>query len=391
MNRPQTAPASTPSPTPILAAADYARRAADVLAPALFAYIAGGAAAGRTARSNRAAFGRWAILPRLPGLAPPSLAGPATTALSLGGQPFRHPILLAPVAYQALVHPDKELATARAAQATDTRLILSTLATSPLEAVAAAGGPGHWFQLYLQPEIAGTLVLARRAREAGFAALVVTLDATIQVAGHAALRAGFVLPPECVPANLPAGSAGAAAAPAATGGSRVFDGLMRTAPRRADLEALLAAAGLPVWVKGVMSAEDALRLRDLGVSGLIVSNHGGRTLDGVAASLEVLPAIRAALGPDFPVLFDGGVRSGADAFKAMALGANAVLIGRLQLYALAAAGAVGVGHMLNLLREEFELCMAQAGCRELAAIGPDRLWAQTPFPADGAGPEDDAC
>ena len=380
MTRPRTAstgPGPQAAPA-VLAAADYGRLAAAVLPAPTFAYIEGGAGAGLTARRNRQGFARWAIQPRLL-----RDLGAGHTVRLIAGQTFAHPILLAPVAYQALVHPDRELASAQAARATDTRMVLSTLATTRLEEVARAGGAGHWFQLYLQPDPKATVRLAQRARDAGYAALVVTLDATIQVAGHAALRAGFVLPPQCVAVNLDAVASSAppaAGPPAAPGASRVFQGLMRAAPRIADLEALMQATDLPVWVKGVMTPADALALRALGVRGLVVSNHGGRTLDGVPASLDVLPAIRAALGPDYPLLFDGGIRSGADVFKALALGAQAILLGRLPLHALAVGGAIGVGHLLNLLREELELCMAQAGCASLDEIGPDCL-----LRLDGAG------
>ncbi|MBY0557693.1 MAG: alpha-hydroxy-acid oxidizing protein, partial [Burkholderiaceae bacterium] len=133
---------------------------------------------------------------------------------------------------------------------------------------------------------------------------------------------------------------------------------------------------LPVWAKGVMHADDALALRAAGVAGLIVSNHGGRSLDGAPATLDVLPAIRAALGDTVPLVFDGGVRSGADVFKALALGADAVAIGRLQLYALAVAGALGVAHMLKLLREELEICMALSGCASIDQIRATALFPQ---------------
>lgn len=140
-----------------------------------------------------------------------------------------------------------------------------------------------------------------------------------------------------------------------------------------DLMWLLKVSPLPVLVKGVLRPDDALGLRMAGVHGVVVSNHGGRALDGVPAAIDCLRDIRVAVGPDYPVLFDSGVRSGADVFKAIALGADAVMIGRLQIYALAVAGALGVAHMLKLLREELEMCMALAGCRTLTQILPDLL------------------
>jgi isopentenyl diphosphate isomerase/L-lactate dehydrogenase-like FMN-dependent dehydrogenase len=166
----------------------------------------------------------------------------------------------------------------------------------------------------------------------------------------------------------------------APGESRIFQGVMRTAPTWIDLAWLLRTSTLPVWIKGVLHPLDAIKLKQAGCAGIIVSNHGGRSLDGAPASLDALPAVRAALGTTFPVLFDGGIRSGSDVFKALALGADGVLIGRLQMYALGVAGSLGVAHMITLLREELEVCMALAGCATVqeinaAALVPEALLA----------------
>lgn len=179
------------------------------------------------------------------------------------------------------------------------------------------------------------------------------------------------MPPEVVAANL-MGYPTTGTEPALPG-SVVFQGVMRQAPTWKDLEEVLVRSRLPVWVKGVLHPEDAVALKSRGVAGVVVSNHGGRSLDGAPASLCVLPAVRAAVGPDFPVLLDGGIRSGNDVFKALALGADAVLVGRLQMYALSVAGALGVAHMLKLLREELEVCMALAGCASPEDISPESL------------------
>jgi isopentenyl diphosphate isomerase/L-lactate dehydrogenase-like FMN-dependent dehydrogenase len=174
-----------------------------------------------------------------------------------------------------------------------------------------------------------------------------------------------------VAVNLPAGAA--AAAEPAQDGSRIFQGLMRAAPTWPDLAWLMSQTSLPVWVKGVLHPDDALALQAAGVAGVVVSNHGGRSLDGAPASLAALPAIRAAVGDAYPLLLDGGIRSGADVFKALALGADAVLVGRLQMYALSVAGPLGVAHMIKLLREELEVCMALAGCATLHDIDAGAL------------------
>ena len=354
-------------PSGIHNAIDYERIAPQVMEAGRHAYVAGGCGWDATVAANRAAFARHAVLPRLLR----DLRG-GQSRLALGDWLLPHPFMLAPVAHQRLAHADAELASARAAAATGTCLVASTLSSCTLEAIAAAAGPARWLQLYLQPERAHSLDLLRRAEGAGYAAIVLTLDASIQLASRSALAAGFVMPPDCTPANL-AGYALAAAPVLAEGESRIFQGAMRHAPRWDDLHWLLEQSRLPVWVKGVLHPEDALALKAAGCAGLIVSNHGGRSLDGAPASLDMLPAIRAAVGAGYPLLMDGGIRSGADAFKALALGANAVLVGRLQVYALAAAGALGVAHMLQLLVEELHATMAQAGCAQLADITPDCL------------------
>lgn len=348
-------------------AADYERLAPQAMDAGHHAYVAGGCGWDTTVATNRAAFAGYAVVPRLLG---DVRAG--HSRLALGNLQLPHPVLLAPVAYQRLAHPHAEIATARAAQATGTCMVASTLSSHTLEDIAQACGPARWFQLYLQPQREHTLDLMRRAEAAGYQAIVVTLDASIQMASRSALAAGFSMPADCVAANL-------AAYPAplpptlADGDSRIFQGAMRHAPTWDDLRWLLAQARLPVWVKGVLHPEDARALQAAGMAGLIVSNHGGRSLDGAPAALRMLPEVRAAVGAAYPVLLDGGVRSGQDVFKALALGANAVLVGRLQVYALAVAGALGVAHMLSLLVEELHACMAQAGCATLSDIHPGTL------------------
>ncbi|MFZ6870885.1 alpha-hydroxy acid oxidase [Undibacterium sp. Di27W] len=359
---------TTPAiPPDIRCAQDYELAAQRSMAEASYAYVAGGTGRDLTVAANLAAFSQWSVYPRVLR----DVTG-GHTRVTLGKQTFPHPILLAPVAFQKLAHPAGEIDTARAARAMDSCIICSTLSSCLLEDVAHAAGPHKWFQLYFQNRRDETRSLLARAEAAGFSAIVVTLDASIQVASARALQAGFQMPADCVAGNLPENYAGQTVE-LAPDDSRIFQGAMRAAPGWSDLTWLMAETSLPVWVKGILHPDDALALKAAGVAGIVVSNHGGRSLDGAPASLTVLPAIRAAVGEGFPLLLDGGIRSGSDVFKALALGANAVLIGRLQMYALSVAGALGVAHMIKLLREELEICMAQAGCASLDDINSHAL------------------
>lgn len=357
-------------PPGIATLADYEQRAQDHLAPEVWRHIQEGSGAERSLRENRAAFERWGFLPR----ALADLRG-GGTALSLLGRNHAAPLLLAPLAYQRLAHPDGELATVRAAAALGIGTIVSTLSSVTLESIAAAANdaarqlnrpvPPLWFQLYLQPERNHSLALVRRAEAAGYEAIVLTIDAAIK-------PSGLTLPPGIEAANL-AGMP--RARQTAVPGGRIILGtpLADAAPSWDDLAWLRGATALPVLVKGMVLGDDARRAVASGVDGLILSNHGGRVLDGLPAALDMLPAVAEATGGQVPLLLDGGVRGGADVVKALALGASAVLVGRPQLHALAVAGMAGVAHALHLLRTELELTMAQLGCKDLAAIGPERL------------------
>ncbi|MRW85685.1 alpha-hydroxy-acid oxidizing protein [Pseudoduganella sp. FT26W] len=361
-----TPPAALPLsaiPADIRNAQDYAALAPHFMAPSHHAYISGGSGYGLSVAANVAAFEQWAIYPRL--LRDVSAGH---TRIELAGERHAHPLFLAPVAFHKLAHAGAEIDTARAAQAVETCMIASTQSACSLEDTAAAAGPQRWFQLYLLPRREDTLDLLRRAEAVGYRAIVLTVDAPIQVANRRALAAKFQMPPDVVSVNLRGYDIAPRFAGNGPSDSRFFQGAMRGAPSWDDIRWVMSQTRLPVWVKGVLHPDDAVALRDEGVTGLAVSNHGGRSLDGAPSGLDVLPAIRAAMGPDYPLMYDGGVQSGSDIFKALALGADAVAVGRLQLYALSVAGALGVAHMLKLLREELEICMAMAGCATVADI-----------------------
>ena len=230
-----------------------------------------------------------------------------------------------------------------------------------------------WLQLYIQHDRGFTLELVRRAEAAGHEALVITVDAPTSGARDRERRAQFRLPEGLRAVNL-AGLPPAPQRHLQAGQSALFDDLLHDAPTWDDIAWLQSQTRLPVLLKGVMHPADARQARTLQVQGLIVSNHGGRTLDTVPATARVLPRVVDAAGSDLPVLVDGGIRRGTDVLKALALGARAVLIGRPYVQALATAGALGVAHALRLLRDEFEIAMALSGCATLADITPDVLF-----------------
>lgn len=337
--------------------ADYEALARERLDDNAWSYLAGGAGDEITQRANRAAWDALRLLPRV--LRP--LAG-GHTRVELLGRTLAHPLLVAPMAYQRLAHPDGEIAVAAAAAAQSAGLVLSAQASTAVEDVARVmrddteAGP-LWFQLYLQPDRGFARALVQRAEAAGCEALVLTVDAPTSGARDRERRAGFKLPAGISALHL----AGAPSHPNAG----LFESLLNTAPTWADVEWLLRTTRLPLLLKGVLHADDGRLAAALGVAGLVVSNHGGRTLDTAVTTAEALPRMADAVGGTLALLVDGGIRRGTDVLKAVALGATAVLVGRPVLFALAANGAHGVAHVLRLLRDELEIAMALTGCRHL--------------------------
>ncbi len=345
---------------------DFEAAAAAVLPRMAHDYYRSGADDERTLRENRRAFRRWEIWYRvLVDVAERSLGA------TLLGAGVSAPILIAPTAYHRLAHPEGELATARAAAAAGTLYVVSTLATTRLEDVAAASSGPKWFQLYVHKDRGLTRSLVERAQAAGYLALVLTVDAPLLGRRLADERNLFALPAGMTMANL--------TGPAGLGSTLEEQSMLAkyVASRHdasltwADLGWLRELTSLPILVKGIVRSDDAARALARGVDGVIVSNHGGRQLDGAPASIEALPGVVAAVAGRCPVLFDGGVRSGTDVLKALALGAAAVLVGRPILWGLAVGGAAGVERVLEILRHELSTAMALAGCASIGDIGGD--------------------
>ena len=354
-------------PAGLVSLSDYAQHAKSHIRPDIFEYIVGGGADEWTLARNRQAFDRWMIVPNV--LADVTEGGTHTTIL---GDTLRHPVMLAPVAFHQLVHPEGEWASAEACSVLETGMVVSTLASQSLESISDRLTTPKWFQLYFQESKEFTLNLVRRAEAAGFTQIMITVDASLHGIRNRAQRAGFELPEGVMAVNL-VDRPPLPRKVLTPDQSIVFQGMMTEAPTWKYIEWLLQHTRLPVTLKGILSPADALKAKELGVAGVVVSNHGGRALDGVPSALEMLPEIRSVVGEDYPLILDGGVERGTDVFKAIALGADVVMIGRPQLYALSVAGALGVAHMLRVLREEFEVTMAMAGTASIHDIKQVKL------------------
>ena len=331
---------------------DYEALAAERLEPGVHGFYAGGAGDEQTLRDNIESYRRWILRPRT--LVDVERCTTATTVL---GQEISMPLIVAPVAFQRLAHPDGEVGMARAALGADTIMCLSTFATSSPAEVAATGAK-RWFQLYVLRDEGVTRELIAQVRECGFSALVLTVDAPVRGNRERDLRTGFNVPPDVTVAAFGRGGI----TPKET-----FEMISPSLTWR-DLERIAGEAKLPLLVKGVLTAEDARLVCEHGAAGIVVSNHGGRQLDGVAATIDALPEVVEAVDGRLEVLVDSGIRRGADVVKALALGARAVLAGRAPLWGLAAGGEAGARHVLELLREEIRLSLQLVGCTSPAEV-----------------------
>jgi 4-hydroxymandelate oxidase len=344
---------------------DYERQAHERLPQMVFDYYFGGAGDEHSVRENRLAWQHLRLRPRV--LVDVGSRDLSTTVL---GQPLTFPVMTAPCAFNALAHPDGELAVARAATAAGIIQVVSTAGTYSLEEIAAAAPTGaRWFQLYCYRDRSVTAGLVERAVTAGYRALCLTVDAPLVGRRDRDTRNCFGLPPGMTWKNLE--QVGLDQMEAGDQGSALVQYISEIWDPRLTWEAiewLRDLSPLPLVVKGILTAEDARRAVDHGAAAIVVSNHGGRQLDGTLTTVEALEEIADEVGSEVELLVDGGIRRGGDILRALALGARAVLIGRPYLWALATGGQSAVEHMLSILRDELDLDMALSGRPTIARI-----------------------
>lgn len=352
---------------PLINLQEYEVRARARLEPSAFDYYVSGAHDELTLRENRAAYERLRLAYRV--LVDVSRCEPATAVL---GSPVALPVLVAPTAFHRLACPEGERATVRAAGAAGTIMILSSLSNTAVEDVVAAASGPVWFQLYVYRDREATAGLVRRAEAAGCEAIVLTVDAPRLGRRERDVRNRFHLPEGLTVENLLPAGYGAVQQPAHESGlAAYFASLIDPSLDWDDIVWLRGLTRLPLVLKGIVRADDAVRAVEVGAAAVVVSNHGGRQLDTSISTIAALPAIVDAVAGRIEVLLDGGIRRGTDVIKALALGAQAVCVGRPVLWGLAVDGQAGVEHVLGLLREELELAMALCGTPSIAAIERD--------------------
>ena len=342
----------------LLTVDDAERLAEQAVTPEAWSYIVGGAGDERTLRWNREAFSHFRFRPRV--LVDVTEVTTQTTVL---GTPVSMPALVAPMAFQQIAHEEGEAAMARGAAAAGTLMCVSTVATSTPEQIAAAAPDApRWLQIYVFRDRGVSDDVIAQALEAGFSALVLTADLPVYGIRHREARTGFEAPEDAVPAIVAARQRGGDTT------EHHSLGLLESGLEWDYVTELHERWKVPVLVKGLVTAEDATLACEHGAAGVVVSNHGGRQLDGTIASLEALPEVVEAVGDRADVFLDGGVRRGTDVVMALALGARAVLVGRPALYGLAFGGSKGVEQVLEIFREEIENALALLGCRSPAEV-----------------------
>ncbi|WP_343595702.1 alpha-hydroxy acid oxidase [Acinetobacter sp.] len=344
---------------------DYEKQAVQHLAPDVWGYLSGGAMREISVGQNLSQFERIQLIPRhLNDLTQ------GNTSLELFGQHYPHPIFLAPIGHQQLFHPQGEAATTLAAEVMQSNYVLSTFTNTAMDQLNPHN-PYKWFQLYWQGSREKSYPLIGQAEQYGFKAIVITVDAPHVGIRDRERQLAFHLPNDMQHPHTPTHISFPDVSPSE---HKLFNGLMKVSPKWDDIEWLVKNTQLPVLLKGVLHPADAKKAIELGVQGLIISNHGGRILDTSISPLTALEIIKDHLPADIPLLYDGGIRRGTDVFKALALGASAVLIGRPYIYGLATAGALGVAHVIRTLLEEFEVTMALMGTATLKEINRDYIY-----------------
>ncbi|MDP9223939.1 MAG: alpha-hydroxy-acid oxidizing protein [Actinomycetota bacterium] len=351
----------------LVSLADYEAHAHECLSTSVFDYYCGGANDEITLRENRAAFDRIALHYRV-------LRGTdrRDTSATVLDQRLQVPILVAPVAMLGMAHPDGDAVAARATSAAGSIFVLSTFSTTPVERVVDAAGGPVWFQLYVYKDRDATEALVHRVEAAGCSAIELTVDAALLGQRERDVRNSFELPDGLWAPNLIAEASGES--PETHGGSQLaatFASMVDPGLTWHDVSWLQSITALPILIKGIARADDALLAAEAGVAGIVVSNHGGRQLDTAPATIDVLASVTQAVGDRVEVLFDGGIRRGTDIVKALVLGARAVQVGRPIVWGLAADGERGVADVLRILHRELDLAMALCGCRSLTEVTPD--------------------
>ena len=334
----------------------------------VYDYYAGGSWDEVTLRRNRSAWDDLRLSYRV--LRDVAERRLSTTVL---GHDLDLPVIVAPTAFHQMANPVGEPATARAAGAAGTAMIVSTLSNRPIEEITAAASGPIWFQLYVYRDREATRALVERAEAAGCSALVLTVDAQIWGRRERDVRGGFTLPPELRMSNLVADKASLPAGVEGSGLAAYVESMFDPALTWRDLEWLRSLTGLPLVLKGIVHPDDGRLAAEHGVDAVVVSNHGGRQVDTAPATIEALPRVAAAVDGRCEIWLDGGVRRGSDVVKALALGARAVAIGRPVLWGLAVDGQRGVERVLALLRSEIDIVMGLCGARRVADLGPDLL------------------
>ena len=349
----------TQIPADLQTIADYEEQAKKHLSVMQWSYLQGGSMSEVSVRDNLNQFTQIQLLPRML-----RDLTHGHTEIEIFGQHFPHPIFLAPIGHQQQFHADAEAASALAAEVMGSNIILSTFTNTDLRALKQENDL-KWFQLYWQGEREKSLNLVKMAEAHNYKAIVVTVDSPHTGIRDRERKAFFHLPAGMqhphTPTHIPLPEL-------QEGDHPVFNGLMKIAPTWQDIAFIVQNTKLPVLLKGIVHPQDALLAIEYGVKGLIISNHGGRVLDTCISPLLVLQWIKKVVPADFPLLCDGGIRRGSDVFKAIALGAKAVLIGRPYIYGLSVAGALGVAHVIKILKEEFEITMALMGTATVADI-----------------------